>query len=73
MIGGRGFATDAEDGAVESGRSLSAARYGNVRVELKCSNGKEMFPRALIRAREQSVRAEIPPSLSPGDSAQLGR
>jgi hypothetical protein len=44
----------------DPGRSRRAARVGNVRVELKCSNGKELFPCALIRAWEQSVRAEIP-------------
>ena len=45
---------------------------GTARVELKSSHGYGLFPRALIRAREQSVRAEIRPGPQPGDSAQLG-
>jgi hypothetical protein len=48
-----------------AGRSLSAARFGNVPAELELSRGKyELFPRALIRAREQPARAEGPRGLS---------
>ena len=48
-------------------RSRDAARHGNARVELN-ERIKKAFPHALIRAREQSVRAE-----EPAASAQPGR
>jgi hypothetical protein len=46
---------------------------GTARLELKIYHGLKSFPRALIRAREHSVRAEIPLGSEPGDSAQLGQ